>query len=244
MLPTLAVILLATFAVSLASLVGIFFISLKGTKKLQKTIDRAVSFAIGALLSTVFCGMLHHLVEEGFGYKLVIVGILLSLLIEKIIHWRHHHGLPSKEKPFGYINLIGDALHNFVDGFVIASSFLVSSSLGFITTLSIIFHEIPQEIGDFFVLLKANFTIKKALLFNFLVALTAILGSLFGYFVGVGIKGILPYMIAIGAGNLLYIAMTDLMPEIIEEDSKREFAIKTILMIIGLLIVYYTIRVL
>ena len=227
----LGIILLASFITSLVSLIGIAFLAYSGD--IQSLIDHAVSFSIGALLATVFYGMMAEV-----GDKAVWVGIfvLVSLVIEKALHWHHCHKYNCDIHPFGWMNLIGDAIHNATDGFAIATGFLVSPGLGWATTFAIIAHEVPQEIGDFFVLLKAGFSIKKALSFNFFVALTALIGAVFGFYLA-SVKWILPYMISFAAGNLLYIAMVDLMPDIREVKELKKEEVDFTLLIIGFVVV-------
>jgi len=123
------------------------------------------------------------------------------------------------------MNLIGDAVHNFIDGIIIAVSFLVNINMGIVSTIAIIAHEIPQEIGDFGVLIYGGFTKTKALFFNFLSALTAIVGALFGYFLSTSIEEVIPFMLPFAAGGFIYIAASDLIPELHKEpDLKKAFA--------------------
>lgn len=225
----LGTILLATFITSLISLVGVVFLSYKGS--IQNFINRAVCFSIGALLATVFYGMLPESKIPWVG-----VFIILSLIIEKSLHWHHCHKFKCDIHPFGWMNIIGDGIHNMTDGFSIAISFLASPILGWTTTLAIIAHEVPQEIGDFFILLKAGFSVKKALFFNFISALTALLGALVGYWLA-SFRDIIPYLLAFAAGNLLYIAMVDLMPSLRDvRDTKTEI-LNLGLLAIGFLVV-------
>ncbi len=227
----LEIILIASFLTSLVSLIGIVFLAYKG--KLQGFIDNAVCFSIGALLATVFYGMIPEIEEKAIW---VGVFVIVSLLIEKFLHWHHCHRYKCDVHPFGWMNLIGDAIHNATDGFTIAVSFLVSPALGWATTLAIIAHEVPQEIGDFFILLKAGFGVRKALLSNFLIALTALIGALVGYYLA-GWEVLIPYMLAFAAGNLLYIAMVDLMPNLRDVTEIESEIVRLMLLTTGFAVV-------
>ncbi|MCX6748591.1 MAG: ZIP family metal transporter [Candidatus Pacearchaeota archaeon] len=209
-------ILLATFIVSLISFIGILTLAVK-PKTLNKILLSLVAMSAGALIGTAFL----HLLPESLGIKnpflFVLLGFILFFLIERFLHWQHCHEENCKVHTFAYMNLIGGAIHNFIDGLIIASSFLVSSALGIITTVAIAIHEIPQEIGNFGVLVYGGFKIKKALLINFLVTLTKVLGGLVGFFVFRTYDIPLSYITAIAAGGFIYIAASDLIPELREK---------------------------
>lgn len=229
--------LLAVFGVSLVSLIGIFALSLK-MKKLRRVLSFLVSFAAGALLGGVFIHILPE-VSEKKGLELnqsllILTGILIFFVLEKVVHWRHCHQPTCEEHPhaLGIMNLIGDGLHNFTDGILIAASFMTNFSLGLATTLAVIFHEIPQEIGDFSVLIYAGFSKKKALFFNFLSALLAVLGTVLTLFLGEYIHGLSNTLLLLTAGSFIYIATADLMPEL----KKEENLFKTINQLISLLL--------
>jgi len=147
---------------------------------------------------------------------------VLFLLVEKVLHWRHCHKGDCGIHTFGPINLIGDSIHNFIDGLIIAATFLVDINLGIATTIAIAFHEIPQEIGDFAILLHSGMTKMKALLLNFASALMAVLGGIIGYFFFTNLEFILPYVIGIAAGGFIYIAGVDLFPILHKEKIRRE----------------------
>jgi len=209
----------SVIVVSLISLIGVFTLSLK-QETLRKILLFLVSFAVGGLFGDAFI----HLLPESFeklGTKLstslyTIAGILIFFILEKFIRWRHCHSPSSSEHthPVVALNLIGDGVHNFIDGMVIAASFLVNIPLGITTSLAVIFHEIPQEIGDFGVLVHGGLSVKKALFFNFLSALTSILGAVICLVIGPHIKGYTLALLPITAGGFLYIAGSDLIPEL------------------------------
>ncbi|MEM5826195.1 MAG: ZIP family metal transporter [Candidatus Aenigmatarchaeota archaeon] len=235
-------IIFSTLIVSLISLVGIFFILLN-----EKTMNRVLLFFIslsaGALLSGAFFHLLPEAIHEENGklmeiFFYFVFGYILFLFLEKIIKWRHCHDYKCKIHSFGYMNLIGDILHNFIDGVVIASSFLVNSNFGFLTTFLIILHEIPQELGDFGVLIYSGFEVKRAIFLNFLTALTCILGGVAGYyFLGIFISFI-PIFLSIAAGGFLYISSSDLIPIIREKTKIKDFINNFLIFIFGIILIY------
>src|SRR3989344_8214498 len=175
--------------VSLVSLIGVFALSLK-EELMRKYVFTFISLAIGALLGDAFIHLIPEALEKSTNPTLtsllVIVGILLFFILEKFLHWHHH--CEDKEKsdihPVGKLVLFSDGVHNFMDGMIIGASFLVSMPVGLATTLAVILHEIPQEIGDFAVLLHAGYTKRRALWLNFLSALTAVLGAVVLFAIG------------------------------------------------------------
>ncbi|MFH1399146.1 MAG: ZIP family metal transporter [Candidatus Woesearchaeota archaeon] len=212
----LIIIIFAVTLVSLVSLIGILFISFK-KKKLESIIISLVALASGALLGGAFL----HLIPEAYEacqcemiFIMVLAGIMLFFLLEKILYWRHCHKDHCDIHAFTYMSLVGDAVHNFIDGTILASAFITSIPLGVTTTLAIITHEIPQEIGDFGVLIHGGFTKKKALLYNFLSALVALLGAVCGYYLASTIIKFTPFLLAFAAGGFIYIASSDLIPEL------------------------------
>jgi len=213
----------SVFIVSLMSLIGVFTIGLN-REFLSKIVLYLVSFSAGSLFGGAFLHLLPEAVKEfGFGTEIslyLLSGIAVFFIIEKTIHWHHCHNFPAGKcelKSFGYMNLIGDGIHNFIDGMIIAGSFIASTSLGIATTLAVIFHEIPQEIGDFGVLIHSGFTRKKALTMNFLSALTALLGAIAVVLVSSLTENILVFLLPFAAGNFIYIAGSDLIPELHKE---------------------------
>jgi len=212
---------MATLVVSLIAFVGLFFLSINQTV-VKKIILSLVAFAAGSMLGAAFL----HLIPEAAAksdneavFLYALAGFILFLLVEKILHWRHCHKAGGEchiHKNFAALNLIGDGLHNFIDGLLIAASFSVSFDLGWVTTLAVISHEIPQEIGDFSVLLYSGLSRARALWFNFLSALTAVLGAVIGVWLAgsFDLEGVL---LPITAGGFIYIAAVDLLPELRQE---------------------------
>jgi len=217
-------ILCATILVSVISLVGIFTFGIK-SKLFDKILVSLVGFAAGGLIGGAFLHLLPEAVEqcdceEAFFYALI--GFTVFFLMERYFYWRHCHDGVCDVHTFTYLNLIGDGIHNFTDGLIIAASFVTDIRLGIVTTLAVIFHEIPQEIGDFGILVYGGITKKKALFLNFLCGVSAVLGALIGYVLTGVIEGFSIVLISFTAGGFIYIAASDLIPELHKQkDSKR-----------------------
>ena len=228
-------ILTSVILVSLVSFVGVLFIALK-EKTLNKLLNFLVSFACGALLGGAFLHLLPESVENlgEKSFTLVIVAFLTFFILEKVFRWRHCHLGHCPTHSFAYLNLLGDGLHNFVDGAVIAAAFLTNISLGISTTLAVILHEIPQEIGDFSILLYGGIEKKKALLFNFASALTAVFGALATYFFAQQISGVIPLLLPFAAGGFIYIAATDIIPELHKKEDLKQSILEFFLILLGI----------
>jgi zinc and cadmium transporter len=210
--------LVSVIAISVISLVGILFLWV-ADKKIKKIFVYLVSFAAGGLFGDVFLHLIPEAIEMGFETStalIILTGILASFTVERFLQWRHCHIPTSGEHPhsFAYMNLFGDGVHNLIDGLIIGVSFLASIPLGIATVIAVIFHEIPQEMGDFGVLVYGGFTKKKAVMFNFLTALTAVLGVVIALALGTLLEGFVPLLIPFAAGNFIYIAGSDLLPEL------------------------------
>jgi len=223
--------LISVFLVSIFSLVGILTFSIR-VEKLNKILIYMVSFAAGALLGDAFIHLLPEVIEQaGFGLNIslyVLLGIGVSFIVEKIIHWHHCHVPITDEHvhPFAMMTLVGDMVHNFIDGIIIGASYLINIPVGIATTVAVIFHEIPQEISDFGVLIHGGFSKAKALFYNFLTALTAILGAVIALLIGNNIANVTTFLIPFAAGSFIYIASSDLIPEL----HKAEFELKSSLL--------------
>lgn len=231
--------MVSIIVVCLISLIGIFTLTLRD-KTLRKILLYFVSFSAGALFADAFIHLLpeaYKKLDSGTYIALYILsGVVISFIVEKFIQWRHCHMGDSKDHPhpFAYMNLYGDAVHNFIDGLVIMGSYLVSIPLGFATTLAVVFHEIPQEIGDFGVLLHGGFTKGKALFFNFITALTAVVGGIIGYLLANQIAGFAAMLLPFAAGNFIYIAGTDLLPELHKEVRPKRSFIQLLSILLGI----------
>ena len=228
---------ISVIIVSLVSLVGIFALSIR-EDLLRKYIFLFISLAVGALLGDAFI----HLIPEAFENSinatsvsiLIIVGIIIFFILEKFLHW-HHHGEDKDEPlihPVGKLVLFSDGVHNFIDGIIIGVSFLVSVPVGIATTIAVILHEIPQEIGDFAVLLHAGYTKSRALWLNFLSALCAILGVVLTVVLGETGKVFTAWILPIAAGGFIYVAVADLIPEL-QKTKKMKHSIFQILAVVA-----------
>lgn len=217
-------ILASTSLVSLISLVGIFTLTLKDNL-LHKILFCLIGFSAGALIGSAFLHILPECLEKNKSttvFSYLILGIIIFFLMERYLHWRHCHEQGAcKTHAFTYLNLVGDGFHNCIDGMVIAASFMASVKLGLVTTLAIILHEIPQELGDFAVLIYGGFSKRKALLFNFASALMAIIGAVAGYFIADLSKSFSNFILPFTAGGFIYIATSDLIPELHKEDDLK-----------------------
>ncbi len=240
----LVAILLSVIAVSLISLTGIVFIGLK-EGLLKRVLMVLVGFSSGTLLGGAFIHLLPESLEmnETATFYYVIIGIVSFFILEKFLYWRHCHEGECPVHMFVYLNLVGDGVHNFIDGMIIAATYVISFAsgnyqLGFATTLAVIFHEIPQEIGDFGVLIYGGISRKKALTYNFISALTAILGATITYFVTY-LQNIKEFLVPFAAGGFIYIAATDLMPELHKKSHADESLIQFLTIVSGIGLMAY-----
>ncbi|HII39449.1 TPA: ZIP family metal transporter [Candidatus Micrarchaeota archaeon] len=218
--------------VSAVSLVGILVFWLKPTH-LTKALLVTVSFSAGTLLGDAFVHLLPEAVENGFTLQVslsFLAGVIAFFVLEKFVHWRHCHQPTSREHPhsFGVMNLVGDAFHNFIDGLIVGGSYIVSLPLGIATTTAVVLHEIPQEMGDFGVLLSAGFSKRKAITLNLLTALTAVLGGVAAFALSSSVDGFSTALIPFTAGGFVYIAVADLIPEMHKETKPVKSAMQLI----------------
>lgn len=236
----------ASLLVSLISLVGILSFFLKNDRA-EKTLLVLVGFSAGTLIG----GALLHLLPEALEkldkenvFILVIIGFILFFILERYIHWRHCHKEHCDIHSFTYLNLIGDGIHNFADGLVISTSFFVGIPFGVITTLMIIFHEIPQEIGDFAVLIYGGWKKTSALIFNFLSALSCVLGAWAGFLFAGKTELLIKMLFPLVAGGFIYIAACDLIPEMHKEQQRLRGVVSTLAFICGILFIIVIKRIL
>jgi len=231
-----------TFVISLIALVGALTLFLK-EKLLNRILLALVAFSAGALIGGAF---LHLMPEAIIGVDIneasvlnvflyLLLGFCIFFVLEQLIRWHHHHATTHpKIMPFSYLILIGDGIHNFIDGLVIAASFMVNFPVGMVTTLAIALHEIPQEIGDFGLLVYGGFERVKALILNYISAVTVIFGGITGYllygWIGESIVLLLPF----AAGNFIYIATTDLIPEIRYKESLEKSLVRFCVFLTGI----------
>lgn len=223
---TIIWILIATFLVSLISFIGALTLTLSN-RMLKKILLGLVGLSAGTLIGGAFLHLIPEALHElggAFGLEssidnvmlMVIIGFVIFFVLEKWL-WRHCHDKECKIHTFAYMNLVGDGIHNFMDGLIIAAGFMASTEIGMVTTMIVALHEIPQEIGDFGVLIHGGLAKRKALLYNFLTAITAVAGGVFGYLLIPEIGDFQIYILPVAAGGFLYIAAADLVPELHKE---------------------------
>jgi len=235
-----------TFIISLIAFVGALTLFLK-EKLLNKILLVLVAFSAGALIGGAFLHLMPEAiitVEARVGideisvlnvFLYLLLGFCIFFILEQIIRWHHHHATTHPEiMPFSYMILISDGIHNFIDGLVMAASFMVSFPMGIVTALAITLHEIPQEIGDFGVLVYGGFRRVKALILNYLSATTVILGGITGYLLHAWIGESTVFLLPFAAGNFIYIASTDLIPEIRYKESLKKSLVRFCIFLTGM----------
>ena len=237
--PNWLLAILSVVLVSLVSLAGTAAVAV-GERKLRQAIFLLVSLAVGGLFGDVFI----HLLPDTYGRTssplasslYVIAGILMFFVLEKFLRWRHEHASESSVQilPLGYMSLFADGVHNFMDGLLIGASFMAGLPVGLATTLAVILHEIPQEIGDFAVLVHSGLSKKQAIALNFLSATLAIVGTIIAIVVASASESFLIVMVPLTAGGFIYIAGTDLVPELHKELNPSKSAAQLIAISVGI----------
>lgn len=246
--------IISVVLVSLVSLVGVLFLSVREAR-LRAIMHVLVGLAAGALLGDAVVHLIPEAFEAGLTGSIfsisVIAGMLVFFVLEKYLRWHHHEHdtahthVPSEEelrdspvRPLGRLILVGDGIHNFVDGAVIAASYAVSLPLGVATTIAVFLHEIPQEVADFALLLHAGYARARALLWNFVSALTAVLGALAFMAAGAVLEGLEPLASAFTAGAFIYIAAADLVPELHETTHPGRSTVELVAMLAGIALMF------
>ncbi len=227
----------SVLVVSFISLVGVIALGLN-EKRLRLILAYLVSFSAGALLGDVFIHLLPEMSEVGFGVAegfYFLIGIVVFFILERFILWHHSHGTHDESIHSSvYLTTIGDSLHNFIDGMVIAASFMVDVNLGIATTLAVIFHEIPQEIGQFAILLHGGWSKTKAIWYNFLSALTSVAGAAVVVLFARNIEEAPSFLLAFAGASFIYIALSDIVPELHREKSNKKSVIQFICLLLGI----------
>lgn len=235
-------ILIATFSISLIAFIGALTLFLK-EKILDKILLLLVAFSAGALIGGAFL----HLIPEAVNrvgikensileiFLYLIFGFCIFFVLEQFIRWHHHHATRHPEiMPFSYLILISDGIHNFIDGLIIAGSFIVSFPMGLVTTLAVALHEIPQEIGDYGILVYGGFKKIRALFLNFASAIAIIFGGIAGFFLSEIIEEKIVFLLPFAAGTFIYIAASDLIPQIKEERELKKSLIHFLVFLTGI----------
>jgi zinc and cadmium transporter len=228
--------LASVLLVSLTSLAGLAVLKVD-KEKLQKAVSSMVALAAGSLFGDAFL----ELLPESYAQPgrnsggSVLLGLLFFFVLERFLRWQHAHklGRPEEIKPVGYVNIVAAAIHNFTDGLIIGVAYLVSVPIGVSTTLAVVFHEIPDELGNFFVLLYAGFSKPRALLFNVLSGAVAILGTLLALLIGSQVQSFSSAILPFAAGGFIYIAGSDLVPELHKEPGVRNSLAQLAAMAVG-----------
>jgi len=243
-------VVVATTVVSLLSLVGVFALSLK-EKTLHSILFVLVAFSAGTILGAVYFDLLPEameLVGESVAAVYITLGFTVFFFLERFIYWYHGHGhesdisveMPDRTtaKSFAYLNIIGDGIHNFVDGTVIAGSFLAGFPVGLATTIAVIFHEFPQEIGDYGILVYSGFKRSKALLLNFVVALAVILGGTLAVIFLETVQALGGVLVAFSAGGFIYLGASELIPELHKEKGFTKSVVQFIVFLLGIALIW------
>ena len=253
MLTTTIYTLASVGIVSVISLVGVFALSLQ-----EAFLRRILFFLVSLSAGALFGDALIYLIPESFESTLspeyssfyILAGIIVFFVFEKLLRWRHIHGaegedlkegidpLHAHKKPVGTLVLVSDGIHNFIDGIIIGASYFVSIEVGIATTIAIILHEIPQEIGDFAILLHAGWSKGKALLVNFLSALSAFLGAALVIVIGAAAEQFIPAAVAFAAGSFLYIAGSDLIPELHKTSDIKQSLLQFFALLAGIALIF------
>jgi zinc and cadmium transporter len=236
-------VLIALFLGSVGSVALAGLMLFLNNEKLEKVSTYLMYLAGGTLLGAAFLGMIPKAIsmsEPRLILQIIMFGILFFFVLEKIILWRscRNKNCERHMNTAAPIILIGDAFHNAIDGIVIAASFLTSAELGVFVTLSVVLHEVPQELGDFGILIKSGYSRKKAFWFNALSGATAIIFGIVAYYTLDSVKSLIPYVLAFSASSFLYIALADLIPEMHRKTSLKASLSQIVLITIGILIIY------
>lgn len=236
----------------LSVLAASVFLILSETQRAH-VLPHGISFAIGALLAVAFWGLIPHAFEEvpkdqiqGLSAT-ILGGILGFFVLEKLLIWRHchHSGYETHSdehdhhhpQPAAILILLGDGIHNFVDGILIAAAFLTDVKLGIVTSLAVAAHEIPQEVGDFAILLKSGYSKRKALIYNMLSSLSTVVGGILAFFFLVDLHEALPFFLAMAASSFIYVAVADLIPSLHEETDTKTSLQQIVLISAGVLLI-------
>jgi zinc and cadmium transporter len=243
-MPVLAWILAACLA---GGLISVLLAALVAFRVQARLVPVLVSYAVGALLGAVFLDIVPHLFEEtkdpGATAALILAGLLGFFMLEKLLLWRHHHGGGEDDHAghgadagrSGWMIVVGDSFHNFTDGVIIAGAFLADVKLGVVTAAAIVAHEVPQEVGDFLVLLHSGFSRTRALVLNAVSSLAAVAGALLGYFALSAAQEWVPRILAIAAAGMIYVAVADLIPGLQRRTRLAESAMQVAFIGLGIL---------
>jgi len=236
-LPVLALIVISVLIVSAVSVLAVFMLRLR-----EERLFWLVSFAAGSLLAAAFLDLLPEAAAHGSNaFVFALLGVVSFFILERFLYWHHHHAKHEKKgkvHSLAYLVLVGDGLHNFIDGTIIAASFIADVRVGIAATIAIVLHEIPQELGDAGILIYSGMTRLKAAFFNLLSALTAVIGALLAYVFASRIEGLTGFLLGFAAGGFIYIAAGDLLPELRKEVDVRKSAVQLPLFLLGIIVIW------
>jgi len=232
----------ASILVSIISLIGIFSLLLN-ERLLNRILILLVGFGAGGLIGGAFLHLLPETLENSKDFTLsfmyVIFGFILFFILEKYLFWRHCHKGKCEIHAFTYLNLIGDGIHNFGDGLIIGVSFFTDIRIGIVSTLAIIMHEVPQELGDFGILIYGGLSKFKALVLNYISATLAILGTVIGYIFSSHINNFSLILLPFAAGGFIYIASCDLIPELHRQPDIKKSSVSMLFFILGIILMWW-----
>lgn len=233
--------ILGVLSISVIPFLGLLLLVVN-KDRLERYMHLLVSFAVGALLGNALLHILPELIESGMEVErisiLIIIGILSFYSIEQFLNWRHTHNEQEIEHPngVGIMNQIGDTVHNFVDGILISGAFIVNPALGWTTVFAVILHEIPQELADFGILLYSKWKISNIIIANLISSLFALLGLLIGYWLNFNVENFSNYALGITIGGFIYIACSDLIPDLHSMGGKniKERILQLVILLLGI----------
>ncbi len=242
----LSYIVIASLLEMLVAFVGILFV-FAGVEKIKKYIYYFISFSVGTFLGVIFFDLLPEAIELTENEKAplwVLAGFIAFYLLGRFLFWFHHHEDEhcdhehTDKKSTATMILTADFVHNFVDGIVIAVAFMADTHLGIVTTVAVLLHEFPQEMSDFFVLIRSGMSKARALFFNFLSSVSTLAGALLGYFALGSAEGMVGPLLGIAAGNFLYIAASDLLPELHRKENTGKKVVQVAILFLGIAIIF------
>ena len=243
-------IIFATVIVSLISMLGLLVLFVR-EKIMHKILWVLIAFSAGTILGTAYLELLPEALElvgssEAFIY--ITIGFVSFFFLERYIYWSHGHSHEIEDaksaldsrmtRNFAYLNVIGDGIHNFVDGMIIATSFLIDFKVGLAATIAVIFHELPQELGDYGILIYSGFKRNQALIINFMAALTVVLGGVFAIIFLEAVEALSGLLLAFSAGGFIYLAASELIPELQEEKRLSQSLIQFAIFILGIMMIF------
>ena len=238
--------ILSTIVISLTGFIGFFTLSLS-EKTLHRILFVLVSYSAGTILGAALFDLLPEaveLVDEALVFPIVAAGFVFFLFLERVIYWYHGHGHENEhgeEKVtmgFAYLNLVGDFIHNFIDGMIIAAGFINGFVVGLTAAIAVLFHELPQEMGDYGILVYAGIERRRALALNFLAAVSVVVGGAFGSLFIASVEELGGWMVAFSAGAFLFLSASELIPEMLREDDRMRSVIQLAILVLGMLTIY------